>query len=403
MEERDKKLLDKVSAYYLQYRGVVDVNDLIKFMGGKVKFDISELALRQVIHYILYVITRSAVNSAREAINSNITYRELSHDVDYEAYGVPDVERSLAVYPLGLVAYYNYKEGRNAPEFAVLGYLLRKIYKGVAELGEKYEVKSERPEYFRYDLKGKLKELGELVNKFPQGFYRKPLYTDPPWLLTAFRAYFTLRDVEEIRVGKGGGERVDEKVLKFMLWKLYELYVFYLVLKVLKACDYTIRKVGEDYVVRKGDKEFYIVMNRSLLSSNLLSVDFLGDVSKYRGKPDLTLANKNTIIFECKYSCDANYITAGRFKVMAYVFEYNPLTAILVYPGLKDGSDAYDSEDEETIELDKIIKQRGFVDFKFKGKDGEVVIYVARVDPSLDDEQNISVIKEILKEYLECT
>ena len=400
MFDRDRKLLDKVASYYLQYRGVIDVNDLLKYMGEGVRVEVSDLALRQVIHYVLYVITRSAVNSAREALKAGITYRELSYDVDYEAYGVPDVERSSVLYPLGLVAYYNYKEGRNAPELAVLGYLLRKIYKGVSGLREKYEVESERPNYFRYDLEGELKELGELVKEFPQGFYRKPLYTDPPWLITAFKAYFTLKEVESIKVGVKA--KANERVLQFMLWKLYELYVFYLVVRVLESCKYTVKKRGSEYIAEKGGKEFHIIMNRSLLTSNLLGVDLISDVKAYRGKPDLTLANKDTVIFECKYSGEANYITAGRFKVMAYVFEYDPLTAILVYPGLKDEVEAYDDEDEETIKLDEIVKERGFVDFRFKGKDREVVIYMARVDPSLDDSENIRVLGEILKRYLEC-
>ena len=405
LSSRDRALLERVSAFYLRYYGVVDVNDLLDYLKGNVKYDVSDLVLKQVIHYILYVITHSAVESAEEALDDELTYRELAYEVDRHAYGVLDVRRTMFTYPRGLVTYYTYKEGRNAPEYAVLGYLLRRIYRGVRELKPKYEVNLVDPaKYFSYDLEGELKELDRLKGEFPEGFYRDPVYTDPPWLVRAFNAYSTLRNVEKIRVGTRSriATITDEKVLRFVLWKLYEVYVFYLVLTVLRQRGYWVDRSEGCHLAKKGERELCIVMNRDLKSSRLHEVDSLSDVSRLRGRPDISLYNKETILFECKYSDDVGYITAGRFKAMAYAFEYDPLTVVLAYPGISEGGEPYDDEEEETAELDRIAMNNGYVDFKFRDREGKVkVIYMARIDPLKENEENLKILEKILGSYLD--
>ncbi|MEM1627602.1 MAG: hypothetical protein QXV69_10165 [Sulfolobaceae archaeon] len=59
---------------------------------------------------------------------SKLTYKEFAIDYSEELYGVLNIDFSIAVYSMGLVAYHNLNEGFNAPEYAILGYLLRKIY-----------------------------------------------------------------------------------------------------------------------------------------------------------------------------------------------------------------------------------------------------------------------------------
>jgi hypothetical protein len=83
----------------------------------------------------------------------------------------------------------------------------------------------------------------------------------------------------------------------------------------------------------------------------------------------------------------------GRFKVMAYTYEYDPEVAVLVYPGLKESQVDYDAEDSATRELDQIVKEKGFLlDFYYNSH----LIYMAIIDPLREDEENLRIIDKIL-------
>ncbi|WP_306305651.1 hypothetical protein [Metallosphaera hakonensis] len=85
----------------------------------------------------------------------------------------------------------------------------------------------------------------------------------------------------------------------------------------------------------------------------------------------------------------------GRFKIMAYTYEYNPSLAILVYPGLESEQVDFDSEDGATRKMDAIARGReGILDFRYNGH----LLYMAIIDPL--DEDNISKIDKIIGNHI---
>jgi len=398
--KRDIELLNRVGKYYLQYKGVVDIEKLLSLFEGTTELPVNDYTLSYIYFYIIYLVTKNAVRSAREALKDRLTYKEFSVEYSQELFGELDVTRTIEVYPMNMLAYYNFAEGLNAPEYSILGYLLRRIYHLVKEKHEslKYESSNDIPKYFNFreDFKKKYEELSDLKEKFPEGYYREPSYTDPEWLIRAYKAYFLIKGLESIKVGtKEKGVVSNKKIIKFLFWKLYELYVFYLVMDYLESCNgyEIIRKDGE-FFAKKGDKLIRLVFNASLTISSLRRVDNTENVDKYKGRPDISLDKlPKPIIFECKYSTSVSYITMGRFKVMAYTYEYDPEVAVLVYPGLKESQVDYDAEDSATRELDQMVKEKGFLlDFYYNSH----LIYMAIIDPLREDKENLRIIDKIL-------
>ena len=399
MTKRDIELLNRVGKYYLQYKGVVDIEKLLSLFEGTTELPVNDYTLSYIYFYIIYLVTKDAVRSALEALKDRLTYREFSVEYSQELLGELDVPRTIEVYPMNMVTYYNFTEGLNAPEYLILGYLLRRIYYLVREKLEslKYGNNDNVPKYFNFyeDFKKKYEELNDLKEKFPDGYYREPSYTDPEWLMRAYKAYFLIKGLESIKVGtKEKGVVSDKKIIKFLFWKLYELYVFYLVVDYLESKEYHIIRKDGEFLAKKGDKCIRLVFNTSLTTSSLRKVDNMKDVEKYKGRPDISLDKlPKPIIFECKYSPSVSYITMGRFKVMAYTYEYDPEVAVLVYPGLKESQIDYDPEDSATRELDQMAKEKGFLlDFYYNSH----LIYMAIIDPLREDEENLDIIDKIL-------
>ncbi|WP_245544514.1 hypothetical protein [Metallosphaera yellowstonensis] len=301
-----------------------------------------------------------------------------------------------------MVAYYNFTEGLNAPEFSILGYLLRRIYHLVQEKleGLKYVDNDAVPKYFNFleNFKKKLDELNDLKERFPNGYYREPSYIDPEWLMRAYKAYFLIKGIESIKVGtREKGAVTEKKIIKFLLWKLYELYVFYLVVNYLDGKGYDIIRKDGEFFAEKDNRLIRLIFNTSLSTSSLRKVDDTEDVERYKGRPDISLDDRDRlpkpVIFECKYSSSVSYITMGRFKVMAYTYEYDPEVTVLVYPGLEDGQMNYDAEDSATRELDKMVREKEFLlDFYYNSH----LIYMAIIDPLRDVEENLRIVGKIL-------
>jgi hypothetical protein len=405
VKKRDIELLNKVGKYYLQYKGVVDIEKLLSLFEGTTELPVNDYTLSYIYFYVIYLVTKDAVRSASEALEDRLTYREFSVEYSQELLGELDIPRTIEVYSMNMVAYYNFTEGLNAPEYSILGYLLRRIYYIVRKKleGLKYDSNYKMPKYFNFyeDFKKKYEELNDLKEKFPDGYYREPSYTDPEWLKRAYRAYFLLKGLESVKVGtkeKGKGVVSDKKIIKFLFWKLYELYVFYLVVDYLESNGYHIIRKDGEFLAKKGDKYIRLVFNTSLTTSSLRKVDNMKDVEKYKGRPDISIDKlPKPIIFECKYSSSVSYITMGRFKVMAYTYEYDPEVAVLVYPGLKESQVDYDAEDSATRELDRMTKEKGFLlDFYYNSH----LIYMAIIDPLREDKENLQVIDKILRKII---
>lgn len=400
-DNRDKLLSEKVAKYYLQYIRVINLEELLNLKGKGKEIKINEESLEYIKRYITYIAVREGVKSAKRALNDMLTSREFAVDYGKDIYGVLSIPHLILVLPQRVYGYFTYVEGIDAPEYKVLSYLLGFIYiRGKKALKE---VKDSEIKYFSFykEFKFLLESLGKYLSRLPQvGFYRDPLPTDPEWLITAFEAYnILLKTEKDLRVGvkPSKGAEKDREVLRFLLWRLYELYIFYLVARYLERKGYTIKRStnGRGYVAEKNGKRLNFYFNLQLNKSKLKKVDARTNIRKFRGKPDITLANEKTIIVECKYSFNVGYITMGRFKIMAYTYEYDPNTAILVYPGLKEGND-YDEEDEATRELNKLVNKEGYVQFSYNGKD----LYMLKIDPSDNDDDNLRRLDNVLDKYV---
>ena len=305
------------------------------------------------------------------------------------------------------------------------GALLREIYTGVKGLKKQLEGYYKDTDALRiFDLKKfdlYLRQLKYYSEKFRKGKIRMPSRRDPIWLRRAFYAYETLNRLAErqVTVGKRMKEaegETDKEILKMLRCKLYEVYVFYLVVRYLEGEEgYRVRraKQGEhdysSFVAERGKEKLFLTFNAPLHFSSLEGVDDIQEEKeKFKGRPDISLINGKRIIFECKYSSLPSYITQGRFKVMAYMHEYEPDVAVLVYPGLETKDRPETPDDEATIDLDSKIKgDKRYIDFRFRTKEGVIKkIYVAILDPELEpegeekDDVNFQVIKSILDEVL---
>jgi hypothetical protein len=394
MEARDKALIRKVGRYYLQYRGVVDVLDLLKVLGAEREAEVDSETLEYIRQYVLYIAVRTTVEAAIEALRDRLTYRELHTDYSEEDMGEVNVDLTTLTYPSGLVSYFNFREGANAPEYGILGYIARRVYKIASKCAKEI-----RPDtnYFSYDLDKTMKRLKKLMKRFPEGRFREPIYTDPDWLVRAYRAYEIVNALDEIKPGMGRTKEGQRKnLLRFVLWKLYELYVFYLVVSYLESKGFEVKRTKVGYMAEKDGVSVPILFNAPLENSSLRKVDDREDLEKFMGRPDVSLKAIRPVIFECKYSTNVGYITLGRFKVMAYTYEYNPLVSVLVYPGLKEG-EYYDKEDEATIDLHRQVEARGFVDFVYNSH----MFYIMKIDPLGSDYENLLRLNEVLdKEVL---
>ena len=424
LTRRDLALLKKVGKYYLQYKRIVDLGRLLKQMGGNVEYDTDKESLEHAInglyYYISYVITKEALKAAKMAWREKLTKREFSNDFGGEIYGELDVPRTIVTYPYRVYSFYTYERGTDAPEFAVLGALLREIYTGVKGLKKQLEGYYKDTDALRiFDLKKfdlYLRQLKYYSEKFRKGKIRMPSRRDPIWLRKAFTAYETLNRLAErqVTVGKRMKEakgETDKEILKMLRWKLYEVYVFYLVVRYLEGEGYRVKraKQGEhdysSFVAEKGKEKLFLTFNVPLHFSSLEGVDDIQEKEKFKGRPDISLINGKRIIFECKYSSSPSYITQGRFKVMAYMYEYEPDVAVLVYPGLETKVRPETPDDKVTMDLDSKIKgDKRYIDFRFRTKEGVIKkIYMAILDPEWEenDNGNLQVIKSILDEVME--
>jgi Hypothetical protein SSO1329 len=86
------------------------------------------------------------------------------------------------------------------------------------------------------------------------------------------------------------------------------------------------------------------------------------------------------IVVEAKFSSEPQYITLGRFKTMAYMYEYGAAAGLLLFPDLEDKKT--DLEDEATLEIYRYMQQNdGTATVKLS--DGRK-IHLVRIDPAED-------------------
>ncbi|ABP95190.1 hypothetical protein HA72_1022 [Metallosphaera sedula] len=391
---RDKQLIEKVGKYYLAYRGDIDLDRLLT--QGLENIEINEITKYFILSSMTTWIVDRALAYLEQAIEARLTYREFVISYDREPMGAIDLPRSIPVMSRGIYAYYTYIKGYDAPEYAIMNYLLKRIYSTALQYYNKIKDVREEIKYFR--VKGRMKTRLDRLRKglsYFKGEYFRPLTDyDPEWLRETFNLYYTLSQLKELSLGISTQKApsMNKKMLKVILWKLYELYVFFIFVKYLEREGFDVAKENGRYVAKKGNRRLSLILNSDLDFSQLDSVDDLDNTEIFRGRPDLSLVAGNSVLVECKYSSKVGYITSSRFKLMAYAYEYNPLTAILIYPGLDKEVEVMDSEEKATYQINEKAKEEGFVDINFKNSKK---LYIVVLNPADDDETNEEKIARI--------
>ena len=161
-----------------------------------------------------------------------------------------------------------------------------------------------------------------------------------------------LRDVishtkRSVELGKA--KKIAFASLRLLSWRLYELYVLYILLQAIARLT-PIKYVKLDgekhqlHIVLPNGRKLIVLYNQPLENSVLAhaKAQWMTDgsiasetIQKMRGKPDITVKTSNNaklVILEAKFSNNPVYLSAARFKILAYTYEYQAQTAILVYP-----------------------------------------------------------------------
>jgi hypothetical protein len=190
----------------------------------------------------------------------------------------------------------------------------------------------------------------------------------------------------------------------FLDWRLYEIYIYSLLYETMKElgyaeCDPRLCR-GGDLCFERGTQRVCILFNKPHESS--IVACYNGEPAHMlRGRPDAIIDSGRRIVVEAKFSSEPQYITLGRFKTMAYMYEYGAAAGLLVFPDLEDKKT--DLEDEATLEIYRYMQQNGGT-ATVKLSDGRK-IYLVRIDPAEDsspfeaDKKARARLTKILKEY----
>ena len=223
-----------------------------------------------------------------------------------------------------------------------------------------------------------------------------------------------------LRVEQLVSRRAIAVAMRFLVWRLYELYVLYVMIRSLKSL------FGGRVVIRASDREFLfeirnneklrvlLLYNVKPIEKSVKSILALGQVSTISGKslsdrsilvnacgiPDIVLKiNDSVIVCEVKFSRNVSYLTQARFKVLAYMREYNAKIGILVFPGLGIRQMSADDEDIETARLvEYASREQGL---KLKLADSSCM-YIVPIVPLPEKEfENIDTFRKVFNEIFE--
>jgi hypothetical protein len=365
----------------------------------------------------------SAIDEARR---DRLLYRQFQVVYDEVSWGPVDVARTIAVYPAGLHASMTYVPAFSSPELLLLGEMVsrsletldelkdyvNKIFseakgstqaaKGAGPLGGPDEDVTEGP--VSEELDEVMDELERAVDRLraeAEGLERYPVPLSDEelraewerlspyasrWLSEAWNAYSWLKQLMKGIWVTRPPLRGGRDLLVMLAWRLYELYVAGIVLEALGELGYSVERGDANWFsLTKGAEKIELLLNSDMDESRLLSVDSDEEIArKARGRPDISLKDKNRkrlLVIECKFSDDPNYLTAGRFKAMAYLYEYGAQAGALVFPELSEGR-SYDNEDEGTRGLWSLItREDGLLKLSLRDGAGQA-LYLIRVDPA---------------------
>jgi len=404
-ETRRRNLLllagDKYFRYYAKRRRIVKALEKLLREAPEDPYGAEAFGavVAQVALHALEVLRRAVIKARRD----KLVYREFGVVYDRDLVGALDVARSVAVGGSGLYASLTYlPSSLNAPEYLLLRKLVKRGVKTAKKLAELFESSGEA----RGEIDGKIQEVWRLSAPLPRGVTwltcRDAGYVD--WLRQACVSYRVLRGLLR-GVAVAGRARKGLDVV-FLDWRLYEIYIYFLLYETMKElgyaeveCDPRLCR-GGDLCFERGTQRVCILFNKPHESSIVVSYD--GEpAERLRGRPDAMINGGRRIVVEAKFSSEPQYITLGRFKAMAYVYEYGADAGLLVFPDLEEKRT--DPEDEATLEIYSYMQQNGGTAM-VKLRDGRK-IYLVRIDPAEDsspfeaDKKARARLTKILKEY----
>jgi hypothetical protein len=380
---------------------------LLKQADEKKKYKVDELTRAYLTAWLARVAASDLKSAVEDARRDRLLYRQFRVVYDSTSWGPIDVARTIAVYPGGLQASMTYVPTFSSPELILLGEIVSRSLRALDEVmqGLRGLAQAEGEDPLLKELNGAVKRLEGAVDRLRaeaeglQG-YPVPLSDEelraewerlspyaPRWLSEAWDAYRLLKHLREgIWVTQPPLEG-GRYLLVMLAWRLYELYVAGIVLEALGELGYSVEKADVNrFVLRRDNEAVELLLNSDMEESRLLSVDSDKEIAKKaRGRPDISLKDKNRkrlLVIECKFSDDPNYLTAGRFKAMAYLYEYGAQAGALVFPELNSEGRPYDGEDEGTRGLWRsLTKEGGLLCMSLRDDTGQA-LYLLRVDPA---------------------
>jgi len=405
-ETRRRNLLllagDKYFRYYAKRGRIVEaLEKLLREASGDIyAAEAFRAVVVQAALHALDVLRRAVIKARRD----RLVYREFGVVYDRDLVGALDLARSVAVGGSGLYASLTYLPSTlNAPEYLLLRKLVKRSVKTAKKLAELLDSSGEA----RGEINNKIREVKRLSAPLPRGVTwltcRDAGYVD--WLRRACVSYRVLRGLLR-GVAVAGRARKGLDVV-FLDWRLYEIYIYFLLYETMKdlgyaevECDPRLCRGGE-LCFERGTQRVCILFNKPHKSSIVACYD-RKPAERLRGRPDAMINGGRRIVVEAKFSSEPQYITLGRFKAMAYVYEYGADAGLLVFPDLEEKRT--DLEDEATLEIYRYMQQNGGIAM-VRLEDGRK-IYLVRVDPaegsshSEADEKARARLTKVLTKYV---
>jgi len=371
------------------------------------KYEVDELTRAYLTAWLARVAASDLKSAVEDARRDRLLYRQFQVVYDSTSWGPIDVARTIAVYPGGLQASMTYVPAFSSPELILLGEIVSRSLRALDEVmqGLRGLAQAEGEDPLLRELNDAIVGLEEAVDRLraeAEGLERYPVQLSdeelraewerlspyaPRWLSEAWNAYRLLKHLREgIRVAQPPLEG-GRYLLVMLAWRLYELYVAGIVLEALRELGYGVKVDDNRFVLTRDNNEAgELLLNSDMEESRLASVDSDKEIAKKaRGRPDISLKDKNRkrlLVIECKFSDDPNYLTAGRFKAMAYLYEYGAQLGALVFPELNSERRPYDDEDEGTRGLWSLItREDGLLKLSLRDGTGQA-LYLIRVDPA---------------------
>jgi len=396
-------MAELVGRYYATFYARRGYEELLKSMmkGAEEPWEVSADAARLIRLYAAGGILSGLLKRVDEALEDILVYREFSVMYGEEPDGFLDVARTIPIYPSGMVAYLTYNPTSRSPEYAMLRHIVEEalsIWSNHvnAEVGSDPMLKFLGLEGDLEKFQGYARELAERKEELPcypgtrEDLEREARRLEPyapQWFREALELRDLMRALEEQPAAAARSEDVKMRAV-LLGWKLYELLTFCLVASALLEDGYEEESSQGEVRLKKGGRSVALIHGAPLEGSAVKKTipRCIVAPESLRGRPDISLTLKGDgiiAVMDAKLSFSPKYATLGRFKVMAYMYEYGADYGVLVIPGI-DRRRLYYEEEDATYRLYEWAKEHGYVGIAIESGGRERRLYVLVLDPLED-------------------